>query len=132
MQSRVREGSLGLGLSYVFSFSQFSRICSAESCPTCSTTTEMKSFRTKPEQSKSGLFLGHLVVTGNLSEQNRTGRIPFGQQAHHIVQLQRKCRTGSALACSSFWWKPRWIWSIRFVRCYHFVERYCQLILLKK
>jgi len=40
--------------------------------------------------------------------------------------------TGSALACSSFWWLARWIWSIRFSWCYHFVESYCQLVLLKK
>ena len=26
----------------------------------------------------------------------------------------------------------RWIWSVRFARCYHFVASYCQLILLKK
>ena len=40
--------------------------------------------------------------------------------------------TGSALACSSFWWSARWIWSIRFARCYHFDESYCQLIFHKK
>jgi len=47
-----------------------------------------------------------------------------------VVQLQPKRRTGSGLACNSFWWSARWIWSIRFARCYHFVESYCQLILL--
>ena len=54
----------------------------------------------------------------------------FSQSIGTAVQLQPKRRTGSALACSSFWLSATWIWSIIFSGCYHFV--YCQLILLKK
>jgi len=48
------------------------------------------------------------------------------------LTVQPKRVTGSALACSSFWLSARWVWSIRFASCYHFVESYCQLILLTK
>jgi len=53
-------------------------------------------------------------------------------RSNHSLVNTHSCSTSAETRdrkCSSFCW---WIWSIRFDRCYHFVECYCQHILLRK
>ena len=57
----------------------------------------------------------------------------YNQYAHCSTSAEtrdRKCFNVQLILVMGNW--VRRVWSIRFARCYHFVESYCQLILLKK
>ena len=58
-------------------------------------------------------------------------RVRKNRSAIHSLANRHSCSTPAETQDQKLW-LARWIWSIRFAGCYHFVESYCQLILLKK